>query len=187
LSFIRAIRNALPEDGIFIDELTQVGYVSRFAFPVYQPRTYLASGYQGTLGWGYASALGAKVACPNQAVVAIAGDGGFMFNAQEMATAVRHNIAVVVIVFNDNAYGNVARIQQEKYAGRQIASDLQNPSFTDFAKSFGVMALKAEGPDALEKSLNQALDANAPALIEVPVGEMPSPWDFVLLPKVRGT
>ena len=187
LSFIRAIRNALPEDGIFIDELTQVGYVSRFAFPVYQPRTYLASGYQGTLGWGYASALGAKVACPNQAVVAIAGDGGFMFNAQEMATAVRHNIAVVVIVFSDNAYGNVARIQQEKYAGRQIASDLQNPSFTDFAKSFGVMALKAEGPDALEKSLNQALDANAPALIEVPVGEMPSPWDFVLLPKVRGT
>ena len=110
-----------------------------------------------------------------------------MFNAQELATAVRHNIAVVVIVFSDNAYGNVARMQKEKYAGRQIASDLQNPSFTDFAKSFGVMALKAEGPDALEKALNQALDANVPALIEVPVGEMPSPWDFVLLPKVRGT
>ena len=76
LSFIRAIRNALPEDGIFIDELTQVGYASRFAFPVYQPRTYLASGYQGTLGWGYATALGAKVACPDQAVVAKAGCGG---------------------------------------------------------------------------------------------------------------
>ena len=80
LSYIRAIRNALPEDGIFVDELTQVGYVSRFAFPVYQPRTFLTSGYQGTLGWGYASALGAKVACPDRAVVSIAGDGGFFAN-----------------------------------------------------------------------------------------------------------
>ena len=185
LSYIRAIRNALPEDGIFVDELTQVGYVSRFAFPVYQPRTFLTSGYQGTLGWGYASALGAKVACPDRAVVSIAGDGGFMFNAQELASAVRHNIAVVAVVFSDNAYGNVARIQQENYNGRTIASDLANPSFSALAQSFGVMALEAGGPDELESAIKDALNANVPALIEVPCGKMPSPWDMVLLPKVR--
>ena len=185
LSFLGAIRNALPEDGIFVEDLTQVGYVSRFAFPVYQPRTFLTSGYQGTLGWGYASALGAKVACPDRAVVSIAGDGGFMFNAQELASAVRHNIAVVVVVFSDGAFGNVARIQQENYAGRTIASDLKNPSFSALAESFGVMALEAGGPDALETTIKDALDANVPALIEVPCGEMPSPWDMVLLPKVR--
>ena len=185
LSFLGAIRNALPEDGIFVEDLTQVGYVSRFAFPVYQPRTFLTSGYQGTLGWGYASALGAKVACPDRAVVSIAGDGGFMFNAQELASAVRHNIAVVVVVFSDGAFGNVARIQQENYAGRTIASDLKNPSFSALAESFGVMALEAGGPDELETTIKDALDANVPALIEVPCGEMPSPWDMVLLPKVR--
>ncbi len=185
LSFLGAIRNALPEDGIFVEDLTQVGYVSRFAFPVYQPRTFLTSGYQGTLGWGYASALGAKVACPDRAVVSIAGDGGFMFNAQELASAVRHNIAVVVVVFSDGAFGNVARIQQENYDGRTIASDLKNPSFSALAESFGVMALEAGGPDELETTIKDALDANVPALIEVPCGEMPSPWDMVLLPKVR--
>ena len=185
LSFLGAIRNALPEDGIFVEDLTQVGYVSRFAFPVYQPRTFLTSGYQGTLGWGYASALGAKVACPDRAVVSIAGDGGFMFNAQELASAVRHNIAVVVVVFSDGAFGNVARIQQENYDGRTIASDLKNPSFSALAESFGVMALEAGGPDELETTIKEALDANVPALIEVPCGEMPSPWDMVLLPKVR--
>ena len=185
LSFLGAIRNALPEDGIFVEDLTQVGYVSRFAFPVYQPRTFLTSGYQGTLGWGYASALGAKVACPDRAVVSIAGDGGFMFNAQELASAVRHNIAVVVVVFSDGAFGNVARIQQENYDGRTIASDLKNPSFSALAESFGVMALEAGGPDELETVIKDALDANVPALIEVPCGEMPSPWDMVLLPKVR--
>lgn len=185
LSFLGAIRNALPEDGIFVEDLTQVGYVSRFAFPVYQPRTFLTSGYQGTLGWGYASALGAKVTCPDRAVVSIAGDGGFMFNAQELASAVRHNIAVVVVVFSDGAFGNVARIQQENYDGRTIASDLKNPSFSALAESFGVMALEAGGPDELETTIKDALDANVPALIEVPCGEMPSPWDMVLLPKVR--
>ena len=115
----------------------------------------------------------------------LAGDGGFMFNAQELASAVRHNIAVVAVVFSDNAYGNVARIQQENYNGRTIASDLANPSFSALAQSFGVMALEAGGPDELESAIKDALNANVPALIEVPCGKMPSPWEMVLLPKVR--
>jgi acetolactate synthase-1/2/3 large subunit len=148
LAYLEAIRAELPEDGIFVDDLTQVGYVSRFAFPVYRPRTFLSSAYQGTLGWGFAAAIGAKVACPEKPVVAVAGDGGFMFNVQELATAMRHRIAVVAIVFNDNAYGNVRRIQQQQFSGHTIASDLVNPDFVKLAESFGALGLQATTPDA---------------------------------------
>ncbi len=111
LSYLHAIREVLPEDGIYVDDLTQVGYVSRFTLPVYQPRTFLSTAYQGTLGWGFAAAIGAKLACPDKPVLSVAGDGGFMFNVQELSTAVRHQVPVVVVVFNDGAYGNVRRIQ----------------------------------------------------------------------------
>src|SRR5690606_21796394 len=139
-AWIDAIRAELPEDGILIEELTQISYASRLLYPVYQPRTYLSTGYQGTLGWGYPTALGAKAAMPDRAVVALHGDGGFMFGVQEMATAVAHNIGVVALVFNDNAYGNVKRIQEKVYEGRTVASDLVNPDFVRLAESFGMRA-----------------------------------------------
>jgi acetolactate synthase-1/2/3 large subunit len=185
MAYLDAIRAELPEDGIFVEDLTQVGYVSRFAFPVYRPRTFLSSAYQGTLGWGFAAALGAKLACPDKPVVAIAGDGGFMFNVQELATAVRHQIPVVTIVFNDNAYGNVRRIQQQQFSGRTIASDLVNPNFVKLAESFGALGLHATAPEALRRALQQAFAAERPTLIEVPCGDMPSPWEFIMLPRVR--
>ena len=187
LAYIDAIRNALPEDGVFIDELTQVSYISRLAMPVYNPRSFIASGYQGTLGWGYATGLGAKVARPNTPVLSINGDGGFMFNVQELATAVRHNINLVAVVFNDGAYGNVQRIQKLSYGNRMIASDLTNPDFCKLAESFGVAALKATSPEQLQDRIEEAFKMDAPVLIEAPVGEMPDPWSSVLnLPRVRG-
>ena len=187
LAYINAIRNALPEDGVFVDELTQVSYISRLAMPVYNPRSYIASGYQGTLGWGYAAGLGVKVARPDAPVLSINGDGGFMFNVQEMATAVRHGINLVAVVFNDGAFGNVQRIQKLSYGNRTIASDLTNPDFGKLADSFGVASLRATSPDALQDRLEEAFKMNAPVLIEAPVGEMPDPWSSVLnLPKVRG-
>ena len=110
--YLDAIRAELPDDGIYVEDLTQVGYVGRLAFPVYQPRTYIHSGYQGTLGFGYATALGAKVGAPDMPVVSISGDGGFMYNVQELSTAAQHGIDVVAIVFADGAYGNVRRMQK---------------------------------------------------------------------------
>ena len=187
LAYIDAIRNALPEDGVFIDELTQVSYISRLAMPVYNPRSFIASGYQGTLGWGYATGLGAKVARPNTHVLSINGNGGFMFNAQELATAARHNINFVAVIFNDGAYGNVQRIQKFSYGNRMIASDLTNPDLCKLAESFGVAALKATSPEQLQDRIEEAFKMDAPVLIEVPVGEMPDPWSSVLnLPRVRG-
>jgi acetolactate synthase-1/2/3 large subunit len=185
-AWIDTIRAELPEDGILIEELTQISYASRLLFPVYKPRTYLSTGYQGTLGWGYHTALGAKSAMPDRAVVAVHGDGGFMFGVQEMATAVAHNIGVVALVFNDNAYGNVKRIQQTNFEGRTVASDLVNPDFVKLAESFGMRGERVTTPAALRPALKAAIKANAPALIEIPVGEFPDPWSYFFRKKARG-
>ena len=185
-AWIDAIRAELPEDGILIEELTQISYASRLLWPAYRPRTYLSTGYQGTLGWGYPTALGAKCANPDRAVVAVHGDGGFMFGANEMATAVAHNIGVVALVFNDNAYGNVKRIQQTNYEGRTVASSLTNPDFVKMGESFGMRAERVTTPTALRPALKAAIKANAPALIEIPVGEFPDPWSYFFRKKVRG-
>ena len=175
MGFIRAIRDALPDDGIYVEELTQIGYASRVAMPVYEPRTYLTSSYQGTLGWGFATALGAKVAAPDRAVLSVSGDGGFLFGATEMATAMQHGINTVNVVFNDDAYGNVRRLQKQRYGGRLIASQLHNPDFVAFARSFGAEAARVGTPEALRDALVDAFAADKPVLIEVPVGEMPVP------------
>jgi len=174
-AYATAIREALPDDGILVGEMTQVGYWANVGFPVYTPRTYLTSGYQGTLGHGLANALGAQVAAPGRKVVSINGDGGFMYNVQELSTMVRHGINVVAIVFNDGAFGNVRRIQRESFGGRLIASDLLNPNFVRLAEAFGVDGIRVEGPDALRKALETSLGLDRPAVIEVPTGEMPDP------------
>jgi acetolactate synthase-1/2/3 large subunit len=185
LAFIEALRAELPEDGIYVEELTQVGYVSRLAFPTYRPRTYISTGYQGTLGWGVATAVGVKAARPDAPVLSVCGDGGFMFNVQELSTAVRHGIGIVVVVFNDRAFGNVMRIQKQSYGNRTIGVDLANPDFVKLADSFGMMGLRAATPDELRVALRKAFAAGGPVLIEVPVGEMPDPWPLIMLPKVR--
>lgn len=185
IAYLDAIRAELPDSGVFVDEFTQVGYASRLAYPVYGPRTYLGLGYQGALGMGYAYALGAKSARPDLPVVSINGDGGFMFNVQEMATAMQFDIGVVAIVFNDGAYGNVRRMQKEDYGNRLIASDLRNPDFVKMAESYGMAATKARGPEELRTALRKALKANKPALIEVPMSETPAPWKYIQLPRNR--
>lgn len=179
IALLAAIRDELPEDGIFVDELTQIGYASRAVFPVYRPRTFLSPGYQGTLGWGMAAALGAQVACPDTKVVSVIGDGGFMFNVQELATAVQHRIPLVTVLANDNAFGNVRRIQDDQYGGRRIASDLQNPDFVKLVESFGALAMRAATPEALRAALRRAFNERVPAVIEVPVGPMPDPWKML--------
>ena len=138
MAYLNILREVLPANAIVTDELSQVGFASWYGFPVYEPRTFITSGYQGTLGSGFPTALGAKVANPDRPVVAITGDGGFMFGVQELATAVQFNIGVVTLVFNNNSYGNVRRDQRERFEGRVVASDLVNPDFVKLAESFGV-------------------------------------------------
>lgn len=171
--YIAALRAGIPEDGIVISGMTQLGYYSRAHFPVFGPRTFITSSYFGNLGFAYPTALGAKVAHPDKPVVAISGDGGFMFNCQEMSTAVNHGINAVVVVFNDEAYGNVLRDQTTRFEGRGYGATLKNPDFVKFAESFGARGVRAKGPEALEAALKEAFTIEAPTLIEVPVEAMP--------------
>ncbi len=184
--YLRAIRAELPDDGIYVEDLTQVGYVGRMAFPVYHPRTYIHSGYQGTLGFGFATALGAKVGRSDRPVVSVCGDGGFMFNVQELSTAVRHGIDIVAIVFADGAYGNVRRMQKEDYGNKLIGVDLQNPHFPKLAESFGAAGVRTTTPEGLRRELAAALKRRGTTLIEVAVGEMPDPWKVLIPPRIRG-
>jgi acetolactate synthase-1/2/3 large subunit len=187
LAFLEAIRAELPEDGIFVDEVTQLGFAARLALPVYKPRTFISPGYQDALGWGFATALGVQHARPDVPVVAISGDGGLLFTATEMATAILHRIPLVTIVFVDGSFGNVRRIQEEQYGNRLIACDLANPDFVRFAESFGAAAERARTPKELRTALRRAFARrDGPTLIEVPVGPLPSPWEFILMPKTRG-
>ncbi len=181
--YLMAIRDALPEDGYFVDELTQVGYVARFAFPIYYPRTYIPATYQGTLGFGFAAALGVKAAYPTKAVISISGDGGFLYNAQELATAVQNKLAVIAIIFNDNAYGNVKRAQIQE--GYNLATDLDNPDFCELARAFGAIGVIAHHPEELRHEIHKALTYDKPTVIEVKVDKMPDPWKFIRLPKIR--
>ncbi len=116
--------------------MTQIGFAARLLLPVYQPRTFLSPGYQDNLGWGFATALGAQDARRDVPVVAISGDGGFLYSANELASAMHHRIPLVTIVFNDDAFGNVRRIQAERYGNRLIASDLTNPDFRALRREF---------------------------------------------------
>ena len=185
IAYLEAIRKALPEDGILVDELTQMGYVARLAYPTYKPRTFLSPGYQGTLGWGYATSLGAKVARPDTPVVSISGDGGFLFTAMEMATAAQHGIGVVAVVFSDGAYGNVRRIQQQAFNNRTIASDLRNPDFVKLGESFGLAAERVKSPEELGAAISRGIARGGPMLIDCPVGELPDPWSLVQVPRNR--
>jgi acetolactate synthase-1/2/3 large subunit len=186
LAFLDAIRAELPDDGIYVDEVTQIGFAARLAFPVYRPRTFLSPGYQDNLGWGYATALGVQHARPDVPVLSINGDGGFLYTGNELATAIRHGIPLTALVFVDGAYGNVRRIQQEQFGNRLIASDLANPDFVQYAESFGAVGRRARTPEELRLALRESFARREPALIEVPVGPMPSPWEFIQMPRVRG-
>ncbi|THD52052.1 MAG: hypothetical protein E8A46_14070 [Bradyrhizobium sp.] len=181
MAYLNILREVLPSNAIVTDELSQVGFASWYGFPIYQPRTFITSGYQGTLGSGFPTALGAKVAHPDRAVVAITGDGGFMFGVQELATAVQYKIGVVVLVFNNNAYGNVRRDQREHFDGRVVASDLVNPDFVKLAESFGVGAVRVTSPETFRPALEKALGDGGPYLIdiEVPRDSEVSPWTFI--------
>lgn len=176
-----AIRAEMPDDGIIVGEYTQIAYWSFLGMPIFEPNTFLGPGYQGALGYGFATALGAKVGKPNVPVVSINGDGGFGYSMNELSTMVQHEIPVVTIVFNDNAFGNVKRIQMEQMGGRLLASELVNPDYLTLAKAFGVTGRRAHDAAELRIAIRESIKADEPTLIEVPVTAMPNPWRVLKL------
>jgi acetolactate synthase-1/2/3 large subunit len=181
---LRAIREVLPRDGFLVEELCQAGFTSYYAFAVYEPRTFVTCGAQGTLGFGFPTALGVKAAFPQRKVVSITGDGGFQFGLQELATAAQYGLDVVTVLFDNGAFGNVMRDQQRLYDGRVLGAQLRNPDFVALASSYGVRATSVAGPVALASALDQALERAEPELIVVPVDPAAeaSPWEFLMPP-----
>ncbi|KAI3605378.1 Acetohydroxy acid synthase (plasmid) [Cupriavidus necator H850] len=184
-AYVKAMRDALPEDGIFVNELTQVGYLSRIAFPVYSPRTYIGPGYQGTLGYGFPVGLGAAVGGQGKRVLSITGDGGFGWNMQELATARRYNLPITLVIFNDGHYGNVRAIQKREF-GAEVAVDLVNPDFQLLAKAFGIPSVQVDSPEALGAAIKESARGEGPVVIEVKIGEVPSPWHLLRLQPMAG-
>jgi acetolactate synthase-1/2/3 large subunit len=190
LDFLTAIRDVLPDDGIFVEDVTQIGFAAHLAFDFRQPRTFQSTGPAGTLGAGFAQGIGAQVALDREGrgrkALVVAGDGGFLFTGSELATAVQHAIPIVCCIFDDGAYGNVKRIQQQRFGeDRTIASTLRNPDFVAYARAFGALGLHADGPDQLRACLDQAFSAGTPALVHVTTGPMPDPWPWFLRGRAR--
>ena len=171
---LEALQKGIPEDAFIVWDVTQFGYYARTHWQVTHPKTYIDSGYSFNLGYAFPTALGVKVAKPDRPVVCMAGDGGFMFNASELSTAIKYGINVVTVIFRNDSYGNVARDLEEGFNGA-YGTDLHNPDFVKFAESFGAVGMRAEDPLELETLVPQALELGAPVLIDVPFGEMPIP------------
>ena len=171
---LEAIQHGIPQDAFTVWDVTQFGYYARTHWHVTQPRTYIDSGYSFNLGYAFPTALGVKVAKPDRPVVCITGDGGFMFNASELATAVQYGISVVTVVFRNDSYGNVARDLDESFGGA-YGTDLHNPDFVKFAEAFGAVGMRADDPMQLKSLIPMALAQQVPVIIDVPFGAMPIP------------
>ena len=168
---LEAVNQAIPPDAHVAWDVTQFGNCARTHYKVNHPNTYIDSGYSFNLGYSFPTALGAKVAAPHQPAFAICGDGGFLFNATELATAVRYKINVVTIVFRNDSYGNVANDLDELFDGI-YETDLVNPDLVKFAESFGAIGMRAKDPMDLVSLIPRALELAAPVVIDVPVGDM---------------
>jgi acetolactate synthase-1/2/3 large subunit len=172
---IARMQRVLPEDTVLVSGITNVAYWSYFAYCARRPRSYITSSYFATLGYSFPVALGAKVARPDLPVVALTGDGGFMYALPELATAVQYGINVVVVVFVDNALGASKNDQLTRYKGRVVGTELRNPSFAEVAKVFGGRGVRV-APERLDTAIQEALAVQEPTVIEVPIATWVPPF-----------
>jgi len=167
LTLIEDLRAAMPEDTIFVDDLTLVGYWMPLLMDTYQPRTLIHPGTYGTLGYSLPAAIGAKLACARQPVVSISGDGGFLFTMQELATARALNLDLIALVFNDNGFGAIRTYQDRMFGGRQIGAELVNPDFVKLGEAFGANSVRVDAKD-VGAAVRGAHESGGLWLIEVP-------------------
>ena len=180
ISYLRAIRSVMPDDGIIVEDVTQVAFVAHIAYEHRLPRTYLATGGAGTLGAGVAHGIGAAAAAPDRVQLTVVGDGGMLFTATELATAVQHGINTTVLLFDNDSYGNVQRLQRQRFGpDRTIASSLKNPEWIAFGESMGVRTERASGPEALPRVLERSLAHPGPSMVVVDVADEPDPWPLL--------
>ena len=173
VELVQTLRKALPRETIIVSDLTVAAYWCRRLLDIYEPRTNIYPWGFCTLGFGLPAAIGAKVARPDRPVVALCGDGGFLFNCQELAVAAQFDVPIVALVFNDSAYGVLKPQQMARY-GQAHAVDLVNPDFVALAGAFGVDGCRVTSIEQLGPAVAKAIEADRSALIELP-GTLPWP------------
>ena len=172
--WLSALTEVWPDDAVGVWGMTQLGYYSRQHFETDLRMSYVDSGYMGTLGYAYPTALGAKAGVPDRPVICIVGDGGFGYASGEISTAVRYGLNVVAVVFNDGAYGNVARDLDMDFGGT-YETEFANPNFADLARSYGAAGFEADSPATLKQAIVEALSEDVPSVIDLKVDRLPRP------------
>ncbi|MBI4277572.1 MAG: thiamine pyrophosphate-binding protein, partial [Armatimonadetes bacterium] len=166
--YIEAIREVVAPSGIFVGDMTQMVYTATATYPALAPRTFLFPAGFGTLGFALPVAIGAKVADPRRDVVAVLGDGGMLFNIQELVTACDEKVGLAVIVVNNGGYGEIKRAQKQRFGDRYVGADLHTPDFVALARGVGAEGVRVEEPRELGAAVRAALGRNRPTVIELP-------------------
>jgi acetolactate synthase-1/2/3 large subunit len=174
---IEILRAALPDDAVVAGDQTGLAYWMEWRFPVLAPRTFLYPVGSATLGYAVPAAIGAAFARPDRPVLCVAGDGGFLFSVNELATAVKYRLPVVFLVVNDGRYGAIKWLQERLFQGRWGEADLTNPDFVGLARSFGARGERVADLAGLPDALARALSAAGPTLLELPLAVDP-PWEM---------
>src|SRR5262249_806310 len=172
----RPLRGALDPSAIVVTAQTGLNSGREWHSPVLEPRTFLYPVGSATLGYGVPAAIGAKIAHPDRQVLAVLGDGGFMFSVNELATAVKYGLGIVFLVLNDQRYGAIQYLQERMF-GKYGEVDLANPDFPALARAFGAEGLRVESVDDLPKALDKARVYAGPTLLELPIAVDP-PWEL---------
>lgn len=165
------IRKALPENGILVVDAGNGGKHVRSYFKSYEPDTFLCMDDWASVGGALPIAMGVKLARPDRPVLCTGGDMGAMCNIGELETAVRENIPVVYVVFNDEGLGNERAFQNEHFGGRYFAVDYKNPDFGALAKVFGAHGERVTKPQELEGAIKRAFASGKPAVIDVVIDQ----------------
>jgi len=171
------LRRALPPETIVALDAGAAPAYGYDRLQLARPRTFLTPLDLGGLGFAFPAALGAKLGRPEAPVLAVHGDGGFLMNAQEIETAVRHNINVVTLVMNNNCWGSEKAYQKHFYNGRYIGCDIGNPRYDAYARLFGAEGYYVDHPGQVGDALKAAFGCGKPAIIEIPIDpdEFPTP------------
>jgi acetolactate synthase-1/2/3 large subunit len=178
LAYLDAIRDCLPRESILCADNTQLGYWAEYFYPSLCPGGLMGTKGSTTIGFSFAAAIGARLARPDRPVVSLIGDGGFLYNAHELATCMRHGIGFPVIVVNDGSYGIIAFLQRTFYKNEH-ESDLTNPDFVALARAYGAQAVRVNSPAGLREALGLALGSGEMWLIEL-AAAFPEPpfWKY---------
>ncbi|MPZ42694.1 MAG: hypothetical protein GEV05_04665 [Betaproteobacteria bacterium] len=165
------LREVLPRNGMVVTDAGNAGKHVRNYYGTYAPGTFITIEDWGSVGGAFPIALGAKLARPDRPIIAAAGDMGALCNIGEFETAMRENIPVVLVVFNDQGLGNERAFQQAHYGGRLFAVDYRNPDFAALVRSFGGHGEQVTKPQDLKGALERALGSGKPALVEVAIDQ----------------